>query len=109
MVLTIQANAAHLPLADESVHCCVTSPPYFGLRDYGLPPSVWGGEPKRSRLEFVDNCRNASASAAPSPARIGRIRTCRPSSKVTGAEPWSLTVFTPSAPSTAWATVRTGR
>jgi len=23
-------------LADESVHCCVTSPPYFGLRDYGV-------------------------------------------------------------------------
>lgn len=22
-------------LASESVHCCVTSPPYFGLRDYG--------------------------------------------------------------------------
>lgn len=22
-------------MADESVHCCVTSPPYFGLRDYG--------------------------------------------------------------------------
>ncbi len=22
-------------LADGSVHCCVTSPPYFGLRDYG--------------------------------------------------------------------------
>ena len=22
-------------LADESVQCCVTSPPYFGLRDYG--------------------------------------------------------------------------
>ena len=22
-------------LADSSVHCCVTSPPYFGLRDYG--------------------------------------------------------------------------
>lgn len=22
-------------LADQSVHCCVTSPPYFGLRDYG--------------------------------------------------------------------------
>lgn len=22
-------------LADKSVHCCVTSPPYFGLRDYG--------------------------------------------------------------------------
>jgi DNA modification methylase len=22
-------------LPDQSVHCCVTSPPYFGLRDYG--------------------------------------------------------------------------
>ena len=22
-------------LADGSVQCCVTSPPYFGLRDYG--------------------------------------------------------------------------
>jgi DNA modification methylase len=22
-------------MADQSVHCCVTSPPYFGLRDYG--------------------------------------------------------------------------
>ncbi len=23
-------------LPDESVHCCVTSPPYWGLRDYGV-------------------------------------------------------------------------
>ena len=23
-------------LPSESVHCCVTSPPYFGLRDYGV-------------------------------------------------------------------------
>jgi len=23
-------------LGDESVHCCVTSPPYWGLRDYGV-------------------------------------------------------------------------
>ena len=22
-------------IADQSIHCCVTSPPYFGLRDYG--------------------------------------------------------------------------
>lgn len=28
-------------LPDESVHCAVTSPPYHGLRDYGLPPSIW--------------------------------------------------------------------
>ena len=24
-------------LAADSVHCCVTSPPYFNLRDYGTP------------------------------------------------------------------------
>ena len=23
-------------LPEESVHCCVTSPPYYALRDYGL-------------------------------------------------------------------------
>lgn len=28
-------------LSDESVHCVVTSPPYFGLRDYGIPPVAW--------------------------------------------------------------------
>ena len=26
-----------------SVHCVITSPPYWGLRDYGLEPLVWGG------------------------------------------------------------------
>jgi DNA modification methylase len=30
-------------LPDESVHCVVTSPPYWGLRDYAVPASVWGG------------------------------------------------------------------
>jgi DNA modification methylase len=29
----------------ESVQCCVTSPPYWGLRDYGTEPMVWGGDP----------------------------------------------------------------
>lgn len=31
-------------LPDKRFHCCVTSPPYWGLRDYQLPPSVWGGD-----------------------------------------------------------------
>ena len=31
-------------LPEESVQCCVTSPPYWGLRDYGTEPQVWGGE-----------------------------------------------------------------
>jgi DNA modification methylase len=31
-------------LPTESAHCCVTSPPYWGLRDYGVKPIVWGGD-----------------------------------------------------------------
>ena len=31
-------------LPDGCVQTCVTSPPYWGLRDYGLEPSIWGGE-----------------------------------------------------------------
>lgn len=27
-------------LPDQSVNCCVTSPPYFGLRDYGTPNQI---------------------------------------------------------------------
>lgn len=27
-------------LADNSVHCCVTSPPYWGLRDYGVAGQI---------------------------------------------------------------------
>lgn len=32
-------------LPEASVHCVVTSPPYWSLRDYGVPPTVWGGDP----------------------------------------------------------------
>lgn len=31
-------------LLDQSAHCCVTSPPYFGLRDYGVDEQI-GLEP----------------------------------------------------------------
>lgn len=30
-------------LPAESVHCCITSIPYWGLRAYGTEPQVWGG------------------------------------------------------------------
>lgn len=38
--LLIQANALTLPLASESVHTVVTSPPYLGLRDYGYQGQI---------------------------------------------------------------------
>ena len=37
-------DARSIPLPDESAHCVVTSPPYWNLRDFGLSPSVWGGD-----------------------------------------------------------------
>jgi DNA modification methylase len=42
-------------LPDESVHCCVTSPPYFGLRDYGVDGQI-GLEPTPEAFvaEMVD-------------------------------------------------------
>ncbi len=43
--MIIQASAQRLPLADGSVHCVVTSPPYWGLRKYDGENQlqVWGG------------------------------------------------------------------
>jgi len=35
-ILLVNANSLQIPLADKSVHCVVTSPPYWGLRDYGI-------------------------------------------------------------------------
>ena len=35
-ILTGDCRDVLKTLPDESVHCCVTSPPYFGLRDYGV-------------------------------------------------------------------------
>jgi len=33
--MLIRADARHIPLVEECVDCCITSPPYWGLRDYG--------------------------------------------------------------------------
>ena len=42
--MIIRADARYLPLVDGCVDCCVTSPPYWGLRDYGNPDQI-GLEP----------------------------------------------------------------
>lgn len=45
----VRDRLAELP--DESVHCVVTSPPYFGLRDYNVPGQI-GLEP--TLAEYID-------------------------------------------------------
>ncbi len=38
--LILNANALHIPLADNSVQCIITSPPYYGLRNYGVDGQI---------------------------------------------------------------------
>ena len=45
VVQLYHADARDLPLSDASVHCIVTSPPYFGLRVYQDNDSWEGGAP----------------------------------------------------------------
>ncbi len=52
MISIIQANALAIPLADRTVQTCVTSPPYWGLRDYGVAGQL-GVE--KSPEEYVQN------------------------------------------------------
>lgn len=39
----VRAGLARLP--DGCVHTIITSPPYWGLRNYQIPAGVWGGDP----------------------------------------------------------------
>ena len=43
MIRIIQGHVldALAAMPDESVDCVVTSPPYWGLRDYGIEPMIW--------------------------------------------------------------------
>src|SRR3990172_5651137 len=45
-ILLLNADASCIPLADESVHVCVTSPPYYGLRLYSGTGRWEGGDPE---------------------------------------------------------------
>lgn len=49
--MLIQADARRIPLVDGCVQCVVTSPPYWGLRDYGEPGQI-GLE--RTPTEYVE-------------------------------------------------------
>lgn len=46
-----------------SIQCCCTSPPYFGLRDYKLPPQIWDGEPGCAHEWGPESLRGGPAGA----------------------------------------------
>jgi DNA modification methylase len=58
----VQACLRTLPA--NSIDAVVSSPPYWGLRDYGLPPSIWDGEPTCNHAwtaEGETTCANCCA------------------------------------------------
>ncbi len=71
-------------LPAKSVHGIVTSPPYFGLRDYGLPPSVWGGE-TNCHHEWGDVQRGPWANDVPGPNSGGLNASFRNQTKTAGS------------------------
>jgi site-specific DNA-methyltransferase (cytosine-N4-specific) len=50
-----QANSLHIPLADRSVHCIITSPPFYNLRRYSCGDDQIGLEP--TPAAFVEALR----------------------------------------------------
>ena len=51
----IQGNALNVlkKLPSESVSCCITSPPYWSLRDYGIDPVIWDGD-KNCKHKWIE-------------------------------------------------------
>ncbi len=43
-IIYADARDALAAMLEASIHTCITSPPYWGLRNYGLEPVVWGDE-----------------------------------------------------------------
>lgn len=81
--MLIRGDARHIPLADESVQCVVTSPPYWGLRDYQLAQWVGGEashEHQGSERYYTERAAAGSSSEAFSvagAANADRIKKAR--------------------------------
>jgi DNA modification methylase len=60
-ILNGDVRAMLKTLADESVHCVVTSPPYYGLRMYGTPAQIWGADPDCTHI-WGDQLRKTGGS-----------------------------------------------
>ena len=50
-IINRDALLALRELPDESVYCCVTSPPYYALRDYGLDAQIGQEETPEQYIE----------------------------------------------------------
>jgi len=78
--MLIQSNTAYsIPLADKSVQCVVTSPPYYGLRDYGTAQWIGGDsncDHKVGRFEYPVNEKQKSNNGSAGHQAIGVCPKC---------------------------------
>jgi DNA modification methylase len=65
------ARAVLSGLPAGSVNCCVTSPPYWGLRDYGTDGLVWGGDPEHGHV-FGETIRGSNRGGSGGAGKNGR-------------------------------------
>lgn len=84
MIITGDCRDELRRLEANSVHCVVTSPPYYGLRDYKIEPSVWGGDPACEH-EWGDDIRAPWANDIPGPASGGKNEGRRVQTKTAGS------------------------
>jgi len=69
----IHGNAIEVlkTLPENSVDCCITSPPYFGLRNYKTSPQIWDGDPKCNHKFNEKEYMNPRASGSDTNASVG--------------------------------------
>lgn len=75
-VLAGDALTVLASLPEGHAQTCITSPPYWGLRDYGVAPRAWGGDPAcRHRWGAAERGRRSDllpCEETRSRARLGR-------------------------------------
>lgn len=70
-------------LGPGQVQCMVTSPPYWGLRSYPVPPLVWGGDPGCAH-EWGDEQRAVWANDLPGATNPGKNAGARRRARKSG-------------------------
>jgi len=72
MILQGDAITVLKSMKDQSVNCCVTSPPYWGLRDYGT--AKWeGGDPSCDHALPMDAPNSSKMTAGQQSSHAGRF------------------------------------
>jgi len=64
-------------LPNGCIHCVVTSPPYWRLRDYGIEPTIWGGEESCEHGWGPSGSHHRGGPPSQSEATVGRDQSAR--------------------------------